>query len=103
MNMNVRFINLPNQRHLLLQMRFQLAGGFAFAVLIPALIRSSVDPGVIYSSNMQITIVAVVIAHLTGYLLYRRIGTFPGVAAAGYILPTFALAYGLVFRTIFFL
>ncbi|MGX5805260.1 sugar transferase [Bradyrhizobium sp. Arg314] len=103
MNMNVRVINLPNQRHLLLQMRFQLAGGLAFAVLIPALIRSSVDPGVIYSSNMQITIVAVIIAHVTGYLLYRRIGTFPGVAAAGYILPTFALAYGLVFLTIVFL
>ncbi|RVB80762.1 polyprenyl glycosylphosphotransferase [Mesorhizobium sp. M6A.T.Cr.TU.014.01.1.1] len=58
--------------------------------------------GVIYSSNMQVTIVAAFIAHTTGYFFYKRIGNFPGVAAAGYILPTFALTYGLVFVTIFF-
>ncbi|TIL97326.1 MAG: polyprenyl glycosylphosphotransferase, partial [Mesorhizobium sp.] len=38
----------------------------------------------------------------SGYMLYKRIGNFPGVAAAGYIFPTFALTYGLVFVTIFF-
>ncbi|WP_244731001.1 sugar transferase [Mesorhizobium sp. 113-3-3] len=102
MNMNIRAINLPNQRHLLLRMRFQLVGGLMFAVLVPALIRTSVGFGVIYSSNMQITIAAAIMAHITGYMLYRRIANFPGVAAAGYILPTFALAYGLVFLTIFF-
>lgn len=57
---------------------------------------------VIWSSNMQVTIFAALIAHTSGYLLYKRIGNFPGVAAAGYILPTFALTYGLVFIAIFF-
>jgi lipopolysaccharide/colanic/teichoic acid biosynthesis glycosyltransferase len=102
MNVNVPVINLPNHRHLLLRMRFQLLGGLTFAVLIPALIRMSIGFGAIYSSNMQVTIVAAIIAHITGYMFYRRIGNFPGVAAAGHILPTFALAYGLVFLTIFF-
>lgn len=51
---------------------------------------------------MQVTILAAFIAHTSGYLLYKRIGNFPGVAAAGNILPTFALTYGLVFVTIFF-
>lgn len=51
---------------------------------------------------MQVTIFAALIAHTSGYLLYKRIGNFPGVAAAGYILPTFALTYGLVFMAIFF-
>lgn len=51
---------------------------------------------------MQITIFAAFVAHTSGYMLYKRIGNFPGVAAAGYILPTFALTYGLVFATIFF-
>lgn len=83
-------------------MRFQLLGGLTFAILLPALVRMSVDARVIWSSNMQITIFAAFIAHTTGYLFYKRIGNFPGVAAAGYILPTFGLTYGLVFATIFF-
>lgn len=100
--MNTSAINLPSQRHLLLRMRFQLLGGLTFAILVPALIRMSFNQQVIWSPNMQVTIFAAFIAHTTGYLLYKRIGNFPGVAAAGYILPTFALTYGLVFVTIFF-
>ncbi|MER8479328.1 sugar transferase [Mesorhizobium sp. M1163] len=100
--MSVTTIQLPNRRHLLLRMRFQLLGGLTFAILLPALIRLSFDQQVILSPNMQVTIFAAFIAHTTGYLLYKRIGNFPGVAAAGYILPTFALTYGLVFVTIFF-
>ncbi|TIX86031.1 MAG: polyprenyl glycosylphosphotransferase [Mesorhizobium sp.] len=59
-------------------------------------------PGALLSTNMQVTILAAFIAHTSGYFFYKRIGNFPGVAAAGYILPTFALTYGLVFVTIFF-
>ncbi|MER9019305.1 sugar transferase [Mesorhizobium sp. M0898] len=95
-------IHLPNKRHLLLRMRFQLLGGLTFAILLPALIRLSFDQEVIRSPNLQVTIFAALIAHMTGYFIYKRIGNFPGVAAAGYILPTFALTYGLVFATIFF-
>ncbi|RWQ49301.1 MAG: polyprenyl glycosylphosphotransferase [Mesorhizobium sp.] len=83
-------------------MRFQLLGGLTFAILVPAMVRMSFDQQVIWSTNMQATILAAFIAHTSGYLLYKRIGNFPGVAAAGYILPTFALTYGLVFMAIFF-
>ncbi|MER9133397.1 sugar transferase [Mesorhizobium sp. M0768] len=100
--MNTTTIHLPNRRHLLLRMRFQLLGGLMFAILLPALLRLSFDQQVILQSNMQVTIFAAFIAHTTGYLFYKRIGNFPGVAAAAYILPTFALTYGLVFATIFF-
>ncbi|MES0217171.1 sugar transferase [Mesorhizobium sp. C280B] len=95
-------IHLPNKRHLLLRMRFQLLGGLTFAIVLPALIRISFNQQVIWSPNMQVTIFAALVAHTSGYMLYKRIGNFPGVAAAGYILPTFALTYGLVFVTIFF-
>ncbi|WP_287073663.1 sugar transferase [Mesorhizobium sp.] len=101
-NLNTSTVNLSNQRHLLLRMRFQLLGGLTFAILFPALIRMSFGQHVIWSSNMQVTIFAALIAHTSGYLLYKRIGNFPGVAAAGYIMPTFALTYGLVFMAIFF-
>lgn len=100
--MNTSTINLPSQRHLLLRMRFQLLGGLTFAILVPAMVRMSFDQQVIWSTNMQATILAAFMAHTSGYLLYKRIGNFPGVAAAGYILPTFALTYGLVFMAIFF-
>ncbi|TIN41858.1 MAG: polyprenyl glycosylphosphotransferase [Mesorhizobium sp.] len=83
-------------------MRFQLLGGLTFAILVPAMVRMSFDQQVIWSTNMQATILAAFMAHTSGYLLYKRIGNFPGVAAAGYILPTFALTYGLVFMAIFF-
>ncbi|MER8715593.1 sugar transferase [Mesorhizobium sp. M1295] len=100
--MSTTTVQLPNRRHLLLRMRFQLLGGLTFAILLPALIRMSFDEQVILYSNLQVTIIAAFIAHTTGFFLYKRIGNFPGVAAAGYILPTFALTYGLVFVTIFF-
>lgn len=51
---------------------------------------------------MQMTIFSAFMAHISGYLLYKRIGNFPGVASTGYIIPTFALTYGAVFLTIFF-
>ncbi|WP_202366260.1 hypothetical protein [Mesorhizobium sp. L-2-11] len=76
--MNTTTINLARQRHLLLRMRFQLLGGLTFAILLPALIRMSVDPRVIWSSNMQATIFAPLVAHTSGYMLYKRIGNFPG-------------------------
>ncbi|RUV32210.1 MAG: polyprenyl glycosylphosphotransferase [Mesorhizobium sp.] len=83
-------------------MRFQLLGGLTAAIVVPALIRMAFGPGALLSTNMQVTILAAFIAHTSGYFFYKRIGNFPGVAAAGYILPTFALTYGLVFVTIFF-
>ncbi|RAZ91736.1 polyprenyl glycosylphosphotransferase [Mesorhizobium hawassense] len=101
--MAVRVTNLSNRRHLLLRMRFHLAGGLMFSALLPALARALVDCSAIYSSNMQITIVAAILSHITGYMLYRRIANFPGVAAAVYVLPTFSLVYGFVFLTFFFL
>ncbi|MEP9387995.1 sugar transferase [Mesorhizobium sp. KR9-304] len=100
--MSVSIGNLPKQRHLLLRIRFQLLGGLTVAILAPALIRMALDPRVILETNLQVTITAAVFAHVIGFFVYKRIGNFPGVAAAGYILPTFALSYGLVFVTIFF-
>lgn len=82
--------------HWLLRIRFQLAGGLFVAILIPALIRSSLDFQVLLSSNLQTTMVAAAVAHILGFFAYRRMGNFPGLAAASYILPTFLLSYGTV-------
>lgn len=82
--------------------RYQLLGGLLFAIGVPLLIRMVFEPSVIFSINHQVTITAATIAHVVGYFVYRRLGAFPGVAATGAILPTFALTYGTVFLLIFF-
>lgn len=87
---------------LLLRNRFQLLGGLLFAIGIPLLVRMAFEPKVIFSINHQVTITAAIIAHLSAFVLYRRLGVFPGAAASSVILPTFALTYGLVFLAIFF-
>ncbi|TIM37500.1 MULTISPECIES: sugar transferase [unclassified Mesorhizobium] len=94
-------IKPKNQRHLLHRIRFQLLGGLAFAILTPALVRMLIGQNVLYYSNVQITIFAGIVAHTAGFFFFRRIINLPGVAAAGYIMPTFALSYGLVYLTIF--
>ncbi|TKD48593.1 MAG: polyprenyl glycosylphosphotransferase [Mesorhizobium sp.] len=60
-----------------------------------------IDLKILYYSNIQITIFAGIIAHTVGFFFFRRIGNLPGVAAAGYIMPTFALSYGFVYLVIF--
>ncbi|MER8423305.1 sugar transferase [Mesorhizobium sp. M1403] len=60
-----------------------------------------INPNILYYSNIQITILAGVIAHTLGFFFFRRIGNLPGVAAAGYIFPTFSMSYGLVYLVIF--
>lgn len=91
-----------SSRHLLQRKRHQILGGLFFAIGIPLFLRIAFEPRVIYTSNYQVTITAAAVAHVLGYFVYRRLGAFPGVAATGAILPTFALTYGTVFLLIFF-
>ncbi|MCV3210558.1 sugar transferase [Mesorhizobium sp. YC-39] len=101
LQLNAPIIKPRNQRHLLHRVRFQLLGGLSFAIFAPALIRMAIDPQVFYYSNLRITIFAGIVAHTAGFFSFRRIGNFPGVAAAGYIFPTFSLCYGFVYLAIF--
>lgn len=94
-------MNRPRQRHLVHRVRFQLLGGLAFAIFLPVLTRISFDSSILYYTNLQITILAGIVAHTIGYFAFRRIGNFPGIAASGYIFPTFALSYGFVYLVIF--
>ncbi|RWC35151.1 MAG: exopolysaccharide biosynthesis polyprenyl glycosylphosphotransferase [Mesorhizobium sp.] len=101
-NLDAPVPNIGSRRHWLLRIRVQLLGGLLVAIVLPAAIRSSVDPRVLLSSNQQATMIAAAIAHIVGFFAYRRMGNFPGVAAASYILPTFAMSYGAVLVMIFF-
>ena len=100
--MNALRATLAGRRPLVLRLRFQLLGGLLFAIVLPLLARLAHDPNVIHTVNLQATVIACAVAHLTGFFVYRRIATFPGVASTGYILSTFLFAYGAVFLVIFF-
>jgi len=89
-------------RHRFLRVRYQLLGGLMFAVVLPVLLRMLDGSWIITAETTQNTVLAAVFAHILGFLAFRRLGSFPGVAAAGFILPTFALTYGFVFAVIFF-
>ncbi len=94
---------LGAQRSLFGMRRVQLLGGLTFAILLPALVRVLEGGiGILSEANMRTTLIAAICAHILGYATYRRLGAVPGIAGAGYILPTFALAYGSVFLIIFF-
>lgn len=88
--------------HPLQRIKFQVIGGLLFAIGLPLLARMMIAPGIVFSINHQVTITAAIGAHLVGYLVYRRLGNFPGVAASSTILPIFALTYGATFLIIFF-
>lgn len=102
MSLDAPVPNIGNHRPWLLRVRFQLLGGLFFAIILPALIRSSVDPGVLLSSNQQATMLATTVAHVLGFFAFRRLGNYPGIAAASYVLPTFVMSYGVVLLTILF-
>ena len=95
-------IAVGSETHPLQRLRYQLLGGLLLAVGLPLLARMALEPRVVFSINHQVTIVAAIIAHMTGYMTYKRLDAFPGVAKFSTILPAFTLSYGLVFLAIFF-
>lgn len=78
-------------------------GGLFAAVGLPVVVRMIYAWDAVMSVNYQVTVPAAVMAHLGGYLFYRRLDSFPGTTGFNAILPAFALSYGLVFVSIFFL
>lgn len=88
-------------RHPLIRGRYQLLGGLLFATGLPLLARTLIDPAVLMFHGNQLTLAGAALAHISGYFVYRRLGTFPGLSASSYILPTFALTYGSVFFVFF--
>ncbi|WP_419696295.1 exopolysaccharide biosynthesis polyprenyl glycosylphosphotransferase [Mesorhizobium muleiense] len=101
-NLDAPVPNIGSQRHWLLRIRVQLLGGLLVAIVLPAVIRSSLDYRVLLSPNLQATMLAGAVAHTIGFVAYRRMGNFPGLAAASYILPTFAMSYGVLLAMAFF-
>lgn len=95
-------IGVRSARHPLQRLRYQLLAGLLLAVGTPLLARMGLEPGVAFSISDQVTVTSAIFAHMTGYLTYRRLEAFPGVATSSTILPAFTFSFGLVLILIIF-
>lgn len=83
------------------RMRFQLLGGFVTAVAIPLVVRSLYEMQDL-SLLIDNSLLGSMWAFLFGYLLFRKVTSYPGVKATALILPAFIASY-LSVVAIFFL
>jgi lipopolysaccharide/colanic/teichoic acid biosynthesis glycosyltransferase len=74
------------------RIRYQLAGGILFTVVLPALLRSQYtkQPAI---DVLQNTALGTAIAMIAGAFAVRKMLRFPGVQAISFILPVFAVSY----------
>lgn len=77
------------------RLRVQLAGAILFALVFPWIIARWFFPDFDLSTQLLQTVSGSAIALLIGTWLFRSLGTYPGVEASSYIVPSFAIAYGL--------
>ncbi len=83
-------------------LRVQAAFSLVVAVLIPAMIRyPDLELRQFGIPAVLNSIVGAACAVLLGLLLLRRVTAFPGTRAFGYILPSYASAYGIVVLAMF--
>jgi lipopolysaccharide/colanic/teichoic acid biosynthesis glycosyltransferase len=79
----------------LARIRFQLLGGLALAVFLPALFKGAFElrpsPG-----SLQNSMLATMVAVCVGLYVLRKMLPFPGVRATAFVLPTFTAVYALV-------
>ncbi len=75
------------------RMRYQLVIGFLIGVLLPSMVRPSlelyIDPIIQYDRSFLGTLAA----FLLGFFIFRKVTAFPGVRPSGYILPSLAVSY----------
>src|SRR5689334_4939040 len=82
---------------LVAKIRVQLLGGFLVAVLFPAFVRWGLDwMEAAQASSLQNSLFGTLAALVLGYFILRQLIAFPGVEASAYIVPAFALSYGLL-------
>ncbi len=78
----------------LARMRYQFMGGMLFSTLPPAAL-SYLGGGA--TGDVANSFVASFIAFSVGFIFFRKLTAHPGVRAIGFIMPSFAAAYGLLF------
>jgi len=84
------------------RVRLQLGVGLLVAVAIPYLVRFRAEYGQADLDSLNNSLIGTIIALVGGYYAFRRVSFYPGVRASYHILPTFAVAYGLMLAAFLF-
>jgi lipopolysaccharide/colanic/teichoic acid biosynthesis glycosyltransferase len=87
----------------LLRARYQISAGILIAVLAPVYIRNLLTGAGIDQATQYNTAIGGCIALILGFLSYRRLHIFPGLASGGYIITAFSITFGLLAAVLFML
>lgn len=91
-----REVMRPRTRIALSYLRVQIPLMLLLAVILPAFLRHPVlDADPFRIQEVRNTMFAAGIACITALICLRQVTAFPGVRTFGYILPTFAIGYGI--------
>lgn len=82
-------------------MRFQFGVGILLATFLPYWVRAGLEQQTSHES-LGYSLVGTVIALTLGYFSFRQTSAHPGVRASYGVLPSYAVAYGLVLTVFFF-
>lgn len=77
----------------LLRARYQIFLGILLAVVLPVVTRQVLFGSDVTSPTQYNTAAGGVLALVLGYLAYRRLHVFPGIAAGGYIFTSVSVAF----------
>ena len=83
------------------RIRVQLGFGLFFACIMPMLMR--IDIGIsqtVTLASQYNTLIATACAVILGYVIVRRLTRYPGITSISYILPAFAISYGVALSVI---
>lgn len=88
-------------RSLLTNVYFQAFGGIIFALITSAAMISN-NRVTIFDTNIVNTFIGTVSAILLGFFVLRKLESFPGTRAIGYIIPVFATSFMIIFTLFLF-
>jgi lipopolysaccharide/colanic/teichoic acid biosynthesis glycosyltransferase len=78
------------------RIRYRVTFGVLFCVIIPVLFRQYIFDVSVFSPTQYNTAIGGLFAILLGYIGYRRLHVFPGIASGGYIITSFTIMFGML-------
>ena len=85
------------------RMRYRIGFGLVFCIILPVLCRQFFFGVSVFSPTQYNTVIGVVLAILVGYVGYRRLHVFPGLAEGGYIITSFTVTFAILAIVLIFL
>lgn len=85
----------------LFRARYQILAGILIAIMLPVAVRQAISGMGIQQPTQYNTAIGGTIAMVLGYMSYRRLHVFPGIASGGYIITAFSATFALLAMALF--